>query len=220
MSDIAERPGPLPKIDPASAKLSLERHAENYRRTALSLGAGEAAVIEARSIPVDDRVLLKCRVPLCSGYGTCGNCPPRCPSPDETRRLLAHFNTALVFRLAVPPSVIVPDEERKKDLKAVRRQLYAMVSSIESAAFYDGHYFATGFASGSCKSLYCSEQECAVMAGEKCRQNLRARPAMEAMGIDCFALSAGVGWEIYPIGKSASPDRIPAAFLMGLVLVG
>jgi predicted metal-binding protein len=185
------------------------------------MGASEASVIKASSIPVDDRVLLKCRVPLCSAYGVCGNCPPHSPTPDQTRRYLASFRTAVVFRLAVPPTDIAADEEKSgPQLKAVRHRLHQLVSTLESAAFYDGHYLAAGFGSGSCKSLYCSAQRCAVLAGDKCRHSLRARPAMEAAGIDCFALSIALGWPIYPIGKSARPESIPAGFLMGLLLVG
>ena len=127
---------------------------------------------------------------------------------------------AVVFRLAVSPPAILAQEGCKEELEAVRRRLYKLSSALESAAFYDGHYFATGFASGSCKTLFCSDQACAVVLGEKCRQSLRARPAMEAVGIDCFALAAHLGWDIYPIGKMASPEKIPSSFLMGLVLVG
>jgi predicted metal-binding protein len=210
----------LQRIDPVREAACLAEDAERYRQLALSLGATDALVIDTATIPVDDRVLLKCRVPLCSSYGICGNCPPHCPHPDEMRRFLAGFRTAVVFRSAVSSPAITAQEGHKEELKTLRRGLYGLTSALESAAFYDGHYFAAGFASGSCKTLYCRDQECAVVSGERCRQSLRARPAMEAVGIDCFALTARLGWVIYPIGKTASPDEIPSSFLMGVVLVG
>jgi predicted metal-binding protein len=207
------------RINPDRTAASLSADAECYRDLALRVGATDARVIEVGSIPVDDRVLMKCRVPRCSGYGTCGNCPPHCPSPGETRGFLDHYHTAVAYRLSVDPAVIVAGADNKEQLKAARRSLYDMTAVIESAAFYDGHYFATGLACGNCKTVYCSDQDCAVLMGEKCRQSLKARPAMEALGIDCFALAVRLGWEIYPIGKSARAEDIPASFLMGMVVI-
>ena len=43
---------------------------------------------------------------------------------------------------------------------------------------------------------------------------------MEAVGIDCFALADLIGWEIYPIGSSATAEEVPAGALMGIVFVG
>lgn len=219
MKEGAAIPRSLVRIDLARARSSVAEDAKRYRRLALKLGASEAEVIEASSIPVDDRVLLKCCVPKCSGYGTSANCPPHSPSPEKTRQFLSRFRTALVFRVPVGPEVIVRDPDRKKDLQAIRRSLYKLVAALESAAFYDGHYFATGFASGSCKSAYCSDLDCAVLMGEKCRRKLMARPAMEAVGIDCFALADSLGWEMYPIGGSVPATSVPAGFLTGLVLI-
>ena len=53
--------------------------------TALELGAEAAQVIPAATVVVDDRVALKCAVPKCFGYGTCANCPPHAPSPEQMR---------------------------------------------------------------------------------------------------------------------------------------
>jgi len=94
-----------------------------------------------------------------------------------------------------------------------------LVSALESLAFYDGHYLAVGFAAGSCKSTYCYKAECAVLKGERCRNELRSRPSMEAVGIDAYRLAAEAGWDIYPIGSDCSPQDVPGGTLLGLVLV-
>lgn len=92
--------------------------------------------------------------------------------------------------------------------------------NVERAASYDGHYFAARFASGNCKSLCCCDPDCGVLKDEKCGQKLRARPVMEAVGPQCFALSDTLGREIYPVGKSAAAAGVPAIFRMGMALVG
>lgn len=208
------------RIDRKAAAAALVADTRKYVMLALRLGASAAFAVSAREVIVDDRVAFKCQVPKCFGYGTCANCPPHSPSPEETRRLVALYETAVVFRLDVPPAVIVRDRATIEERVAAYKKSGSIVSALESAAFYDGHYLAVGFGSGSCKSIYCHDVDCAVLAGQKCRHNLVARPSMEAVGIDCFALAESLAWEIYPIGSSASADAIPAASLMGIVFVG
>jgi Predicted metal-binding protein (DUF2284) len=59
-----------------------------------------------------------------------------------------------------------------------------------------------------------------VLCRQKCRHNLVSRPSMEAVGIDCFALAATLGWEMYPVGSSATAACVPAGALLGIVFVG
>lgn len=212
--------GKLIRIDPVRAAGNLAADAERYRSLVLSRDAADAEIIDPAIIQIDIRVLLKCTVPKCSGFGTSANCPPHCMSPDETQRVLKAFSSALVFRMPVAPDVVVRDPEKRKDLQAIRRRLYKLIAEVEGAAFHDGHYFATGFASGSCKSALCTDRDCAVLAGQKCRHDQKARPAMEAVGIDCFLLAARLGWDIYPIGGATKAEQIPAAHLMSLILIG
>jgi len=42
---------------------------------------------------------------------------------------------------------------------------------------------------------------------------------MEAVGIDAFTMAAKVGWDIYPIGGSTLPDKVPHGTKLGLVLI-
>jgi predicted metal-binding protein len=93
------------------------------------------------------------------------------------------------------------------------------VNNLESDAFYDGHYLSVGFGAGSCKSTFCHDRDCTVLRGEKCRLALRARPSMEAVGIDCYRIATELGWDIYPIGSDAKPACMPHGTLMGLVMI-
>jgi predicted metal-binding protein len=64
------------KITVDMNKARLPQDLERYRQQALELGATQAAIVEAREITVDERVVLKCRIPRCFGYGTSAHCPP------------------------------------------------------------------------------------------------------------------------------------------------
>jgi predicted metal-binding protein len=98
--------------------------------------------------------------------------------------------------------------------------VFKIVNEVESTAFYDGYYFAVGFAAGSCRHTYCGlEQNCQALRGEKCRFSLRSRPSMEAVGIDVYRMAVAAGWEMYPIGSSAEPGDIPFGNLAGIVIV-
>ena len=88
--------------------------------------------------------------------------------------------------------------------------MYTIVSEVESAAFYDGHYLAFGFAAGSCRHTFCGQMpDCQAMKGDKCRFSLKSRPSMEAVGIDVYKMVALAGWDIYPIGSGAKAQDVP-----------
>lgn len=197
----------------------LEKDLEKYCSSAIDLGASDARFINTKKIPVDDRVVLKCRIPICFGYGTGANCPPYSMKPEETRKILNQYRRAVGFKIEVPSEVVVRDKSTIKERVEAYKKVFQIVNSIESEAFYDGYYLAAGFAAGSCKSTYCYNVECTVLKGEKCRLSLRVRPSMEAVGIDCYRLATELGWDIYPIGGDAKPDCFHHGTLMGLVII-
>jgi len=210
----------IQKISEDRNAANLADNLERYRRQALELGATAAAVIRAEDIPVDDRVPLKCQIPRCFGYGAGAHCPPNTLKPAELRELLQPYQWAVLFILDVPPEVIVRDKATIKERVAVYQQVFRIVSDLESQAFYDGHYFAFGFAAGSCRHTFCGREEtCQAMEGKRCRFSLLARPSMEAVGIDVYHLVARQGWDIYPIGSGAKPEEIPKGTLAGIVIV-
>jgi len=206
------------RVDENQGKLA--EHLENYRAKTLEMGAANAAVIDVDSIPVDDRVLLKCQIPRCFGYGCSAHCPPHSMKPAELRENLKNYNRAVVFTVDVEPEVIVRAKATIKERIAAYMKVFKIVSAIENMAYYDGHYFAFGFGAGSCRHSYCSREEtCAAMEGKKCRFNLFARPSMEAVGIDALKLVAAQGWDIYPIGSGTKAESIPKGVLVGILIV-
>jgi len=198
----------------------LEADLEKYREKALELGATSVAVIRAEEIPVDDRVVMKCQVPRCFGYGVSAHCPPNTMKPAELREYLKKYKRAVLFIKDVPPEVIVRDKATIKERIDAYQEVFKIVSEVESMAFYDGHYLAFGFGAGSCRHTFCSQQKsCLAMEGQRCRFSLLSRPSMEAVGIDVYRLVASVGWDIYPIGSGAKPEDMPKGTLAGIIIV-
>ncbi|MBW2561626.1 MAG: hypothetical protein JRE40_12335, partial [Deltaproteobacteria bacterium] len=52
-------------------------------------GATEVKEIRVTDVILDERVRLKCQVPLCDSYNKNLTCPPNVPSVDEFRKTLA-----------------------------------------------------------------------------------------------------------------------------------
>jgi predicted metal-binding protein len=193
---------------------------QKYQGKAIEMGATRAKIVPTADIPVDDRVTMKCQIPICFGYGVGANCPPHTIKPAELRALLEKYRWAVFFVQEIPPAVVVRDKATIKERVAAYQDVFKIVNGIESAAFYDGHYLAFGFGAGSCRHTFCGLQEdCAVLKGTKCRFSLRSRPSMEAVGIDVYRMICSAGWNIYPIGSDAKPDDIPCGVLAGIVIV-
>jgi predicted metal-binding protein len=193
---------------------------ERYKAKAIELGASRATIVKVNEIPVDDRVVLKCQIPRCFGYGTSAHCPPNTMKPAELREILKGYEWAVFFALDVSPEVIVRDRHTIKERESAYQKIFNIVNQIESMAFYDGHYLAFGFAAGSCRHTFCSQQEsCQALEGKRCRISLRSRPSMEAVGIDVYKMATSIGWDIYPIGSNAKPENICKGTLAGIVIV-
>ena len=208
------------KINTDKNQVLVPEHLKNYEKKALELGASRAAVILAENIPIDERVTLKCQIPRCFGYGASAHCPPNTIKPAELRERLKQYKWAVFFSLEVPPEVIVRNKETITERIAAYLKVFKIVSELEAAAFYDGHYMAFGLAAGSCRSSFCAKEDtCVALEGKKCRFSLRARPSMEATGIDVFNLMALLDWNIYPIGSGAKQGEVAAGNLTGIVVV-
>jgi len=207
------------KITLAKDAQLLEINLKRYLNVALESGASTAAIVPTSQIVVDERVIMKCRFPLCSEYGSCLNCPPNTGTIEQMRARIAAFGHAIVMKLDVPSERIAGAAARGDEGVEDLKKLCKIISDVESAAFYDGYYFATGFSSASCHFIWCRGQECQALAGKGCRHRARAYTSMEATGVDVFRLAASLGWEIYPIGMSATADMFPHGSRYGMVLI-
>ena len=139
-----------------------------YVEMALEAGASDAKLIAPEDVSTAEWVRLRCQYG-CGMYGRCLTCPPHSPTPEQTRRVLDEFSTAVLIH-----------SDGEADVCEI-------ATTIEREAFLDGHYKAFGFHAGPCQSC----DECDTSA--PCRNPSLARPAMEAAGIDVFATAHAAG---------------------------
>jgi len=193
---------------------------ENYTQKALQLGASQAVTIPAQRVEVDERVRLKCSIPPCGHYGRCGYCPPYTPEPEFMRKALSRYNWAILFKHDVVPVEDFSDITRYYPHgEKHQRKTMELAANIELLACADGYHFAMGFGAGSCVDSLCGGKLCKMLDSGRCPYILRARPSMEAVGIDVFDLVNTVGWPIYPCYSSVDPKSVPSAISVGIVFI-
>jgi predicted metal-binding protein len=186
----------------------IEANLQDLCKLAKRLGATSAVSFSARDVVVDERVRLKCRIPVCDDYGLNLMCPPNLMSVQEFREILARYNHAVLIQMemrmpaevkveirgADDVSALYKDprflESYKKYFTPLKVKLQRIVHKIESKAFSQGYRFAVGFIAGSCK--LCPKCVAVDLSGP-CRHPFRARPSMEAMGIDAYQTAKNAG---------------------------
>jgi predicted metal-binding protein len=161
---------------------------EHFVAHARELGAEDAKVIDAASIVTAPWVRLKCQFG-CGGYNSSLCCPPHSPMPEETRRAIDCYQRAILIHCK--PGVSVKE----------------IVVAIEREVFLDGFYKAFSLGSGPCS--LCDECDFA-----SCVHPYRARPSMEACGVDVYATARGNGFPIEVVR-----DRTCDQNYYGVVLV-
>ncbi len=184
-----------------------------YART---LGVGDATLIAAARIQVEEALAAICRDPGCPGYGQGANCPPHVMKPAAFRDLLREFPRALVFKFDVPTEVLLGDERF-----AVAGLVHETAAALEHRALVCGFTAARGFAAGSCRRIFCStETGCRVLATDGvCRHADAARPSISGLGVNFFELARAVGWPINKITRESDPGRVPMGLMAGIVLL-
>jgi predicted metal-binding protein len=219
MTEQETRPTALGQAE--SAEL-VQRNLEHYRELALELGASDVAIIPASDVVVDERVRLKCVVPRCLRAGETPNCPPLAPELDLIRAALSRFSWAILLKCDVGPvEDYVPGrgatKEEKRRTLAFHRRSGDIVYELERQAYKDGYHLAMGLGGGSCKDYLCQGMLCQFLDSGRCRFPHRARPAMEAMGIDVISLINRVGWKAYALLDDLG--QIPCAITVGIVFI-
>lgn len=198
----------------------LKKDLESFKRKTLELGASMAEIIPANWVSLDERVRLKCFVPLCGYYDKNAHCPPRAPDVEFMRKALRRYNWAVLYAIDVIPVADFTDRTRYRTRSEWFRKNLEIAGEVETMAFGKGYYLAAAFSQGSCKAALCGEADgCRVLEGKGCANPLKSRPSMESVGIDVFGLVAKVGWDVYPIYRSVEAAAVPRALSVGIVFV-
>jgi len=165
------------KSSPRNASGS--RPFETYLALARRAGTREARIIPARSVVTAEWVRFKCQYG-CDGYGKRLCCPPCTPTPEQTRRMIAGYRSALIYTYPAP----------SRDRSRAHRRMQKLVAGLERAMFLDGFYKAFGFCAGPCRLCPTCDPS------GRCKLPDLARPAMEACGIDVYATCRNAGIEL------------------------
>jgi predicted metal-binding protein len=214
------RLGPSRVITSGISPDQVQRDLDHFKQKAVEFGASMVEVIPANWVQIDERVRLKCSVPLCPNYDKCLFCPPRTPSPEFMRNALSRYHHAVLFALEIIPVDHFSVRPTQRHAAAEwSRKCFEMVGNLETLAFGSGYYLAMGFSQGSCRRALCGQDRCLVLGGGECPYPLKARPSMEAVGMDVYGLVTRVGWEIYPIYRSVNPAEVPRALSVGIVFI-
>ncbi len=149
--------------------------AERLAARAVELGFPVARIIETAGIVVEPWVRLKCRFG-CSRYGQSLACPPFSPDEDQMQALLSRYRLALLVQ-GTPPSTYFHE------------QLLALERSI----FLAGYPEALAFGAGPCPVC----PSCPVEG--RCRFPEKARPSLEACGVDVYETARRAGLSLQPV---------------------
>ena len=150
----------------------------------------DARIISPSDVETAAWVPLKCRYG-CGDYGRCLVCPPFTPTPQQMREVLDSYHRAVLVHFT---------EEGHIKATAV---------GLEREFFLRGAWKVFGLGAGSCS--LCKECD---LEQQQCRHSDRARPAMEACGIDVFTTVKKAG---FPIEVVRTKSQCPNFY--GLILV-
>ena len=198
----------------------LESFLEILCHRAQELGASEAVAISVSDIVVDDRVVLKCLVPMCANYGVNLMCPPNIMTVAEFKKILKKYHSAILIKIGnISPGKFkelmdqnrlsqvwemtnsANDEKQPKGpvsdyilaLRQCQERLYDIIEQVESLCLKEGYTFASGLSAGCCSLC---DKCVGVNSGLPCRHPFKARPSMEGVGIDVVATTKRAGIQI------------------------
>ena len=180
------------------------RRFSEFTGIALKAGATAARIIPVKRVAIDERVRLKCEVPRCAGYGQFLTCPPHVMSVDTFKKVLSRYKWGLIVQVEAQ-DIDSTDKGKGRISQAILKEyrelhrpfklkLSEIVEAVELAAFKKGMRFATGFVGGSC--VLC-ERCVGDKLSKACRHPFRARPPMEAVGIDVVKTAQNAGLPIH-----------------------
>ncbi len=155
--------------------LSCKDRKKHWRHVARNMGFADAKFLASSDIVTAAWVRIKCRFG-CGGYGKNLQCPPHTLSHSELREVLASYSLVLMIQ-GSPPG----------------RDFHKKLLELEKRAFLDGFHKALVFGAGPCPV-------CDSCPGDPvCRNPEKARPSMEACGIDVYETAHNAGFRIEPV---------------------
>jgi predicted metal-binding protein len=138
-------------------------------------GFSFARIIEAGEIAIEHWVRLKCGFG-CPRHGRSLCCPPASPNEKEMSALISGYRHALLVQ-GTPPSHL----------------FHERLLALERAVFLAGYAEALAFGAGPCPVCpTCPEDG-------RCRFPEKARPSLEACGVDVYRTAHSAGLSLSPV---------------------
>jgi predicted metal-binding protein/ubiquinone/menaquinone biosynthesis C-methylase UbiE len=154
------------------------------------LGFCFSRVIKTQEVCVRSWVRLKCRFG-CPLYGFCHTCPPHAPDEETMKKILLEYTHALLVQ-GIPPA----------------KRFHDQLLELERHLFLAGYTKALAFGAGPCP--VCPE----CVTDDPCRFPEKARPSLEASGVDVYTTAERAGLKIKPVGSDHGYVKY-----VGLVLI-
>jgi predicted metal-binding protein len=152
-------------------------------------GPEDTARVAPGDVVTAEWVRMKCKYG-CGGYGRCLTCPPHSPEPERTRRMLDEYRVAYLIWWGAHSG---------------GREALA---EIERRTFLSGFYRAFAMAGGPCRLC----EPCPLEP--PCRHPRKARPSMEACGIDVYETAHRAG---FPLQVVSCREETPNFYSLLLV---
>jgi predicted metal-binding protein len=204
----------IPKIENI---LISEQQLALLTEEAQKLGATSSAIIASNDIQVEDHLAALCNGDYtCPNYGRAASCPPNVEGPAMFRKWQAQSKYTITVKIELPTSVMFSDERN-----GVMQLLHQIVSAVEQKAIEMGLKNSKAFAGGSCKDLFCDDQDtcCVVVENKPCRNREVARPSMSGFGINATLLMESSGWSASKADKSDISDNKSTSWVAGLIML-
>lgn len=153
---------------------------DSLEKYARELGADMTCIIDPGIIRVENWPRMKCQFG-CFRFNRCYTCPPVVPPVRVIREFVAEYSAAMLFEFSGCSTT--------DDFRTLQDTAY----ELERSAFLGGYYKSFSAVAGSCK--LCAE--CMMAKDEPCIST-KARPSLEALGIDVYHLArhAGIGLDV------------------------
>ena len=139
-------------------------------------------------------------------YGKTLCCPPFVPDYEATQRFLQEFIRGIIIQYTFPLNGVAVENFAAADL-SMSNGLLEILLNLEREAFLQNHYKAFALKAGRCRLC----KECNL---KQCVNPTKARPSLEACGIDVMALANDNGYQAEILQAA-----VPELKIYGLLLV-
>lgn len=193
----------------------MTQYPEELLKYAGQCGATGACFVAPSELVVEERLAKLCLQPRCPNYGLSASCPPHVQGPSQFRTWCKEAEQALALKIDLPAAILHSTERFE-----VMRLLHEIVAGTERLAVELHFPHSKGFAGGSCKHLFCQNEDGCLYLTEKksCRNPQHARPSMSGFGINVASLMHSAGWDARTLNESES-DGESMSWVAGLVLL-